>query len=79
MYRHLFVLNCLTMAPWLPLESFALKPWYSVNLDSEMGHKSGSDTYIINQKPEKKEQRKRKEHERVSQIGGGLLKHLKWQ
>jgi hypothetical protein len=40
-----------------------------------MGHKSGSDIYVINQKPKKK--KTRKENGRVSQIGGGSLKHLK--
>jgi hypothetical protein len=32
-----------------------------VNLDSEMGHKSVSDIYVINQKPKKKKQEKKME------------------
>jgi hypothetical protein len=76
MYRHLFVLNCQKMAPWLPLESFSLKSWYSVNLDSEMRHTSGSDTYVINQKPKKEREKQEKNMKEFHKLVKALSCHF---
>jgi hypothetical protein len=39
-----------------------------VNLDSEMGHKSGSDIYVINQNQKKKKKKKRKQEKNVEEF-----------
>jgi hypothetical protein len=39
-----------------------------VNFDSEMGHKSGSDIYVINQKPKKKKKKQERNMEEFHKL-----------